>query len=259
MVKKKKIGLILQARINSTRLPGKVLLPLPFASSYSILNQIYRRYKLIDFIDDFIIATTNLSDDDKINDEADKIGVKCFRGDENNVLKRYIEAAEEHNIDVIIRITGDNPLLFPEFYKRSIFENHIKGNYEYTRNVGLPYGTSFEIVNLKTLKKINTLNPSISECEHVTLLMKNKPEYFKIQHVEHKFNDFIGDLRLTVDYPSDYAVLNFVMQNFEESNFEYDFQSILKFFNKYPWVKEINKNNEQLFSELTAIKNNLKK
>jgi spore coat polysaccharide biosynthesis protein SpsF len=258
MVEGKKIGVIIQARYDSTRLPGKVLLPLPFSSNNSILSQIYNRSKLIDFIDDFIVATTDLATDDKINEEADKLGVKCFRGDENNVLKRYIDAAERFNIDIIIRVTGDNPLLFPEFYKRSIFECHVKENYEYSRNIGLPYGTSFEIVNFYALKKILNLNPTVSECEHVTLLMKNRPQYFKVQHVEHTFNTGIEDLRLTVDYPSDYAVLNFVLQHFEKSNYAYDFEAILDFFKKYPWVKEINKNNEQFFSQVAAIKNNSK-
>ena len=244
MVNKKQVGAIIQARYDSTRLPGKVLMSLPFASGTTILEHIVNRLKLVKGINNIIIATSDKENDLPIVREAQKIGVDFFRGSKDDVLDRFCKTAEKFELDQVIRLTGDNPLVLIDFLEDGIKE-HVENNFDYTTNDGLPYGTSFEIVTVDALKRIKFANPTQDESEHVTLFIKRNREKFKIRERKFPANEVLKETRLTIDYPSDYALMNILMQMLEKNNLHYSLSDLYQLFNTNPWLLDINKDNMQ--------------
>jgi|SRR5690554_714187 len=237
-----RVGAIIQARFDSTRFSGKVLKNLPFNSKNTVLSQIYNRLLLVKEIDDVIIATSVQKNDDIIYNYCVENNFLCERGFKEDVLGRFVQVINTRKLDVVIRITGDNPIVLIDILKVAI-KKHIEGDFDYTRNNNLPYGTSFEIINAQTLKKIYKRKLTIADKEHVTLFIKNNKKYFKIQEIQHQFPEI--DFRFTVDYPSDYAVMNIVFQELEKINYLYDFDFLSKFIFENQWIKCVNSENYQ--------------
>ncbi|WP_169734638.1 cytidylyltransferase domain-containing protein [Maribacter antarcticus] len=238
-----KIGAVIQARYDSTRLPGKVLMNLPFNENKTILNQIVNRLQKVKLIDEIIIATSNNPKDAVIETFAREQRIKCIRGDENNVLKRFVQVIKEENLDVVIRITGDNPVVLIDILEKAL-QQHLKSNFDYTRNLNLPYGTSFEIVNANVLEKVSQ-EPDLSESdkEHVTIYIKNNRKTFSILELDHKVN--YSDFRFTVDYPSDYGAMNIIYQYLSTLDYNYNLKTLLEFLEDNSWIQGINNSNLQ--------------
>ncbi len=165
---KKKTGVIIQARLGSTRFPGKVL---KILGDKTVLDHVCERLSRCKNIDKIIIATTNKESDDKILDFCKERNICCFRGDENNVLERYYLAAKEFELDTIVRVTSDCPLIDPEIVDDVItkfFENGLEYyGMEYSDNRdngcqgGFPDGTNPEIFSFKVLEEAyNNANSS---------------------------------------------------------------------------------------------------
>jgi spore coat polysaccharide biosynthesis protein SpsF len=244
MVKTNRIGAVIQARLDSTRLPNKVLLPLPFGTKETLLSQIVRRLKGILELDEIIIATSTDPNDDPIFQEAENLGVSCYRGDKHNVLSRFTGVAKKFNLDTLIRITGDNPIVLID--KISIvLKKHIEGDYEYSRNKGLITGASFEIIDAKVLLSIESEATKQEHLEHVTFYLKENPKKFNILVHNHTCSNSIQDARLTVDYASDYAMMNILFQVLAAENYFYNLKKLESIFVRYPWLKVINQGNFQ--------------
>src|SRR5690606_18646203 len=126
---------------------------LPYDSESTVLGQIIHRLALSTKLDSIIIATSNESSDDLISEEAEKLNVGLHRGSKDNVLDRILQAALSDKVDLVVRVTADNPVVWPDILDVCL-EKHIAQQADYSRNTGLPYGTSFEIVNTDVLKKI---------------------------------------------------------------------------------------------------------
>jgi len=239
------VGAIIQARMDSSRFPGKVLMKLPYKDGDTILCHIVNRLKSCQNFDKIIIATSEEEVDYPIVEEAKFLGVEYYCGSKNDVLERFVGAAEKFNLDVVIRITGDNPIVFADVLD-SVICKHLKSNSVYTRNINLPYGASFEIVNTKTLKQIQSEIPKGDpDREHVTIYIKKHNSKFNVNEIYHKLDNSLKNIRLTVDYPSDYAMLNILIKHLVELDFEYNIKDIEKFFQKNTWVKQINDQNIQ--------------
>lgn len=148
-----KVVCIVQARVGSTRLPGKVLKEI---CGKTVLEHDVNRVKLVPNIDEIIIATTRKKQDDKIIDEVNRLGVKYFRGSENDVLSRYYFAAKENNADVIVRITSDCPCLDQNiltnminlFLKKSKVLDYMNN----TLQKSYPRGYDIEVFSFKALE-----------------------------------------------------------------------------------------------------------
>lgn len=236
-----KTGAVIQVRYNSTRLPGKVMLELPFGSGKSLLAVLTERLLTVKGLD-VIIATSNQADDDPIAAEADKLGVKLYRGSKDNVLDRYCEAAKTFGLDHVIRITGDNPIVLTDIIRKNI-DAHIDGGYDYTRNINLPYGTSFEIASAEALYRSREMVTDEQDMEHVTTFIKKNPDIFSINEMNHfPEQDFTG-IRLTVDYPADYALMNIICTEFQDK--DYNLSDVLGFLKMNPWLQSINNNSFQ--------------
>lgn len=239
-----KIGAIIQARMGSSRLPGKVLMSLPFCSNTTVLAHIINRLKKVRKINSIIVATSINTSDDSIVDEVNKNKVAVYRGSEEDVLERFYQVACKDSLHTIIRLTSDNPCV-DQTILQEIIDKHINTNADYTKTIGLPLGMNFEIISFPALEMAYKEATSPEEREHVTpYIIKNKTK-FRQEIIDFNSNSSLTEnLRLTIDYPNDYAFLSLVYQFFQ-NNYDFTLQDILQMLLKYPWIKEINNNNVQ--------------
>lgn len=244
MVSKRKVAAIIQARTDSERLPGKVLLKLPFDGKETIVGQTVNRLKKCPHISQIILATSEHENDDSLEFIGRELNITVFRGSKKNVLSRFCEAAKQNNVDDIIRLTGDNPLVLLSVLCDNL-EIHRNENVDYTRNIGLPYGMSFEIIKTQALLRAFNSTKNDSDLEHVTTFIKRFPDMFEIREVHHELSPILKDLRFTIDYPSDYAFMNILFQYLRNKKYEYDLFDVESFIGNNIWLQDINSKNIQ--------------
>jgi spore coat polysaccharide biosynthesis protein SpsF len=229
------ISAIIQARMGSHRLPGKVMKKIKGKPLlYYVLNQM----KFSKLLENIVVATTDLSEDDVIEKFLKKKKINCFRGSSKNVLDRYYNCAKKFKIQTIVRITADCPLIDPCLIDQVIKKFQTE-KYDYVSNAyprTFPYGTEVEIFSFDSLSKSweNAVKPS--EKEHVTPYIKNHPKNFKIGSVENKEN--ISEFRWTVDREEDLKLVKEIIRRIPEIPILTE--SILKLMKKEPKLKEIN-------------------
>jgi len=198
-----KIIAITQARTGSTRFPYKIMNKIENETLLSIhINRIKKAKK----INSIIIATTSKKNDDVIKQQADKLKVNCFRGDEDDVLDRFYQAAKIHNPDYVVRLTSDCPLIDPILIDE-IIEAAIIANVDYCSNTlieSYPDGQDIEVFTFSALKKAWKESVLKSEREHVTPFMKKNFKSINIHSNNMEFNK----VRMTVDEPNDLVVIN---------------------------------------------------
>ncbi|MDP7040857.1 MAG: hypothetical protein QGI45_17005 [Myxococcota bacterium] len=229
-------GAIIQARCNSTRLPNKALLPLPFSGETSVLEHIVKSIGRSQKIQACVIATTDQKSDDVISETFPH---NIFRGDEANVLSRYHFCAQEHGMGIVIRLTGDNPCIDVTCIDQAV-DAHLEQKHDYSRITGLPLGLNAEIISTSALEQAYTQAKDPYELEHVTPFIQRNPEVFALgtHHIE--TNDDIEKLRLTLDYPSDYALMNLLFTYLDGRPLT--IEKLSAFLKAYPWAAEINPN-----------------
>jgi len=232
------IGAIIQARHNSERLPGKIVMPLPIHTSTSIIGNIIERLGRVRQINKIILATTHTKEDNITEQEAAKYGVECYRGSTENVLERFIESSKKYNLQHVVRVTADNPCIDPIILADCLDKHIVNGN-DYTRTLCLPLGTNIEIVSFSALQNSFDNATTTMHLEHVTPYIYQNPELFKIQVVNYYIN-FDERLRLTVDYPSDYAFVNLLFSHF--GNNDFGIPEILEYVQQNKWLIDINPN-----------------
>ena len=199
-----KVIAILQARMTSSRLPGKVLKPIV---GQSMLSLQVERTKCSQLIDELIIATSTEDSDQPIQDWCIKNTIKCFRGNLNNVLERYFQAAKKHPSDHIVRMTADCPLIDSSIIDE-VIKLHLREKNDYTSNCiepTFPDGLDVEVMTYKALKNSWELSYKTSEKEHVTLYIRNHPERYKIGSFKNNIN--LQEKRWTVDYIEDFNLI----------------------------------------------------
>jgi len=232
------IGCIIQARMDSTRLPGKVMMKVD--AKYPLIFYLISQLKFSRFIDEIIIATTDLKADDIIADFSKKNGVSIFRGDSNDVLDRYCKCAEQFKISTIVRITADNPLIDPTLVDNAI--QFFKSNpYDFVANVRprtFPQGTEVEIFSLEAFKTVWKEATKPSEREHVTSYFYNNPNKFKLYNIKNKEN--LSNLRWTVDTKEDLDFVKELISKIQKRPIL--MADILDILKKEPSLIEINKN-----------------
>ncbi len=249
------IGVIIQARTTSTRLPGKVLKYLPFNSGVTVLGQVIRRCQQSEYLNNVIVATTVDSMDDNIVKIAVEENVNWFRGSRDNVLERYYEAAVEYDLDVIVRVTSDCPCIDPGIIDK-IIRNHFMLNADYTSNSlirSYPHGLDVEVFNFSSLEKAYQMAEHPFEREHVTpFIYKSKPEYFRLNSFEAMEECRAPDIRVTLDTVEDYALLCAVYDYLYPVNNFFNVTDIVTLFKQKPWLKLVNGNIRQKNFDLTV-------
>ena len=204
------ITIFLQARMSSKRLPGKVLF---YINNKTIIDHIFTKLKKIKLKKKIIILTSTNKSDNAIMDHCKKIKLECFRGNLNNVYKRYYDAIKKYKIKEFVRINGDSPLIDPKIITRAIKLYSTK-NYEIVTNCmkrTYPKGQSVEIINSKTFLQNYKFIKSKKNKEHIfTYFYKNKKK-FKICNFESKVVK--NEINQSIDTFQDYLTLKKKIEN----------------------------------------------
>lgn len=196
-----KVGIIIQARMGSTRLPGKIL---KVINDRVLLKHIIDRLETIKDRATVVIATSNLPGDDVVEEWCNENGVQVFRGDEQNVLSRYFQCATKYNFSHIVRMTADNP--FPDVEElRKLIEYHISNHNDFSENHSvLPMGVGAEMFTYALLEEDMRLSTLPHHFEHVDeYILENLDDYkHGVLKVSSEKNH--PEIRLTVDTEEDY-------------------------------------------------------
>lgn len=233
---------ILQARMSSSRLPGKVLLPV---AGIPILIQQVRRLKRSQKLDKLVVATSTHPEDDAIADLCASEKIACFRGDLNDVLDRFYQTAKIFNPKAIVRLTGDCPLADPDLIDELITFYH-NGEFDYASNTiqpSFPDGLDAEILSYDALEKAWKNSKLSSEREHVTLYHRNHPSEFRLGNFQSKKN--LSFLRWTVDEVKDLELIRIIYENLYPLNANFTTDDILSFLERNPELKTMNKQYER--------------
>lgn len=223
---------IVQARMSSTRLPGKVLKDV--LGKPMILRQLERieRSKLIDRV---IVATSEESSDDILAETLTSAGVEVFRGSLDDVLSRFQALRKKYNPEHIVRLTADCPLTDPEVID-GIIAQHRESGADYTSNViarTFPRGLDAEVFTVAALDRLSELDLSEPEHEHVTLGFYKRPDEFSLTNFAQHPENF-SHLRWTVDNPEDYEFTKWVYERLYFLKPEFTSADILKLLNDSP-------------------------
>ena len=197
--------IIVQARMTSTRLPGKVLLPL---AGEPMLTRLIERLRRVRRPDGIVVATTTNATDDPIAALCTQLGVHCHRGSEHDVLSRYADAARLHGADVVVRITSDCPLIDPALIDQTIAA-YDEGGSDYVSNMlppTWPYGMAVEVFSAAALAQAHAEATQAAEREHVTPFLYWHPERYRLRNVASPVD--LSHHRWTVDTPEDYALVS---------------------------------------------------
>lgn len=206
---------VLQARLSSTRLPGKVLLPV--AGEPMIVRQIERIRKSA-LIDTLVVATSVDVSDDPLADLLASRGLVVRRGPLANVYQRFAEVVDEFNPQTVVRLTGDNPLVDPSVIDL-VISAHLASGSDYSSNSlvrTFPYGLDVECMTAEAFRRLGAVALTDEEKEHVTLGLYRRPEYFSLTPVTQSHDH--SELRWTVDYPDDLEFVREVYGSLHTSN-----------------------------------------
>ena len=205
---------IVQARMGSTRLPGKVLMKM---GERTMLGYLIERLSTSRTISTLVVATTTHRRDDIIVEEARKLGVECFRGSEDDVLERYIQAARVNNAEIVVRVTGDNPFTDPSSIDRVV--GRLVEGYDYAIESDLPVGTTGEALTFEALEFIDHVAATRRWREHVTLYAKENRHMLRCALLQAPLACSRPDLSFTVDHPAEYEYIRALCQKFPNPNF----------------------------------------
>lgn len=229
---------IVQARMGSTRLPGKSLALL---LNRPMLQVLLERILPSEKVDSWIIATTELPIDDAIEDLAGRLGVQSFRGSENDCLDRYYQAARQAGANTIVRLTGDNPMMDASFVDWSVAQflkamppvDYVESSTSKT----FPLGLSLEVVSFQALERAWKEDTSPATREHVCPYIYERPEEFRLGKLSGPYN--YSHMRWTVDTDADLEFVRKVFEDFGHIQFSW-LQAAQKIENHPEWL-EINK------------------
>lgn len=233
-----KIGAIIQARMSSVRLPKKVLKSLPYGSNTTLIEQIIFRVNLAKSIDISILATSKNKENDELVQllTNKKVPTEIFRGDEDDVLKRFYETAQLYQLDVIVRLTGDNPCIDPTIIDQAV-RAHLDKGADYTITKGYPLGMNIEVISKNALEQAYLKASLAAEKEHVTPFIRNRPNIFKLFTLEEKN---VINARLTIDTPQDYTLICTIFDFLSKDNPAFGIQEIKTLLQEKKYLQNIN-------------------
>lgn len=239
-----KVGVIIQARMGSTRLPEKIMKDI---QGKTVLEHVIERVGQSKLADEIIVATTTNKEDRVIELEALRCGVKAYRGSEDDVLSRYYYAAKDNKLDVVVRITSDCPLIDPEILDEMI-QYYLKSNVDIVSNVGLlltdrtyPRGLDVEIFSFAILEDAFKNAEARYQREHVT------PYIYEASDDSYYYKNSIdySKYRLTLDTDDDFKLISEVYKHLYNGVHEFYLNDIVELFEKIPGLYDINSHIEQ--------------
>jgi len=204
---------IIQARMGSTRLAGKVLSDI---AGKTMIERVIERTCSARLIDKTIVAISNDHQDDVLASYLEKLSIPVFRGSSNDVLKRFYDCASQHNADIIVRITADDPLKDARIIDHAI-KLMTTGNFDYCSNTlepSYPEGLDVEVLRFSALEAAHNNAVLASDREHVTPYIWKNPEQFMIHNFKSERD--LSSWRWTVDKAVDIKFMNRVFEHFED-------------------------------------------
>ena len=237
---KERVVAIIQARMSSTRLPGKVLLDL---GGQPVLERMIERVKQAKTVSETVVATTTDSSDDPIVTLCEQLGIPVFRGSLPDVLDRYYQCARQFGADIIVRLTGDCPLIDPVLIDQVIDELLKQGADfscnrlppPYTRSY--PIGLDVEACTFAALETAWLAAKDKHDREHVMPYLYEVPGRFKVTQLQNEVD--YGAMRWTLDTPEDLALLKEVIRRLGGRN-DFTWEEVLELFLKDPEMAKIN-------------------
>lgn len=241
---KPNVVIIVQARMTSTRLPGKVL---KTVLGKSLLEYEIERLKQVQLADELVVATTKNETDQPIVDLCERLGVLVYRGSEHDVLGRYYEAARMVQADIVARITADCPFIEPALIDKSI-QAILVGSpaYDYVSNTHrrcFPHGLDNEVFSFQALELAHHNAGKTHEREHVTPYIYQNREQFLVGEIVEDFD--YSDLRWTVDTAEDFDLSRRIVEALYPVNPSFQMQDILALLDRNPSWKDINRHVHQ--------------
>ena len=234
-----KIVAIIQARMGSTRLPGKTLLPI---LGRPLLERLIERLRFVERIDQIVVATTVAPDDDAIEATCDRLGAGCYRGSVDDVLDRVLEAARTYHADLIVEICGDCPLIDPGTV-RSVIELYDTGAFDHTSNIlceGYPRGLDTQVYATRVLAEVAELTQNPADREHVSLYIYEHPKRYRLGRYETPADIRRRRLRLTVDTPDDLALIQAIYEHLYPSKPDFSIQDVVRLLDDHPELADYN-------------------
>ena len=236
-----KIGAIIEARMSSSRLPGKVLMT---AANKPFLLHLVDRLKRVKKIDKIIIATTNNKKDEAIIKFCKKNNISFFRGSEDNVMQRVILAAKKYKLDLITEVTGDCPIIDYRIIDQCL-EIFLSNKVDYVTNCHIrsyPDGMDVQVYKLKTLIKSSKMTKNKLDQEHVTLHIRKNPSIFKTINLMPNRDIYWPELGLTLDEHKDYLLLKKIIEHFyKKKNKLFSCEDVINFLRFNKKIRNINR------------------
>lgn len=240
MINNKRVIATISARMGSTRLPGKVLMPL---LGEPVLERIIERLKHGKYFDDVIIATSTNAGDDAIEKFCTERGYKFYRGSEEDVLARVYGAAKSCDADIVYRGMGDSPLVDWRIVD-DLIKRLDEGGYDLVSNemgdFAVPDGFDATVFTMKALKEGYNEATHPEMREHVTVHIKTNPARYKVLALKAEGEMLAPDLRLTLDTKEDYQVITRVFEALYPQNPDFSALDIIHYLRTHPEIAEIN-------------------
>ena len=240
---RKKMGYvaIVEARMTSSRLPGKMMMEIGGKPSLQILIE---RLQRVPGLSDIVVATTINPDDTALSELCERLRVGCFRGSEEDVLGRVLGAAKAFRADVIVEITGDCTFLDPEIVQQSI-NAYIGSNAEFVANcVDCPHypgGMDTRVFSVDLLADLDKKTTSSDDREHVSLYFWEHADDYKLLHVRPPAEFAYPDMFIALDEKADLEMMRRIYEELSPKEPSFGLREILRLFDEHPDIAEIGK------------------
>ncbi len=232
---RKKVVAIVEARMTSSRLPGKHLLQV---RGRPMLGYLIERLKAVPSLDQIVVAMTDRENDDPLHAYVESQGVTVYRGSEDDVMGRVLLAAQANSTDVICEVTGDCPIIDPDLVEQ-IVQTYLANSAAYVNNFrgGLPSGMTAQVFSTEALALSASLTSEPLDREHVTLHIKRHPELFPPIYIVPLRPMMRRDLVFTLDEKSDYELLKKIIEHFGDENPMFRCADVIELLGSRPeWV-----------------------
>ncbi len=221
-----KIVATIEARMDSNRLPGKTLKEV---LGRPMLERMIERVRRSKRLDEIVVATTVAENDQQIEALCSRLGVRCFRGSNDDVLLRVVEAARSAKADLIVELTGDCPVIDPTMID-SVIQYYLDHPLDYASNClerTFPRGTETQVFSLKVLEEVERTTQEPADREHVSLYIYEHPEKYRLGNFAAPAGVGRTDLRLTVDLPQDLELIRAIYSRLYPVKPDFNLQDVI--------------------------------
>lgn len=235
MFQKARIGVIVACRMKSSRLKKKAILAIKGIPS---VERCLQNCLKMSNVDEVILATSDLPEDAILENYTVSGKARFWKGDPDDVIQRYLGACEKFNIDVILRVTADCPVISPEIAE-ILLKSHFESGADFTGAASGAVGSAVEVYNTNTLHRVIEYMGEAKHSEYMTWYMKNNPDIFKINIVDLP-PSLNRDYRLTLDYEEDLEMFNLLFLELDKRGLDPTLQNVFRILDEIPSISAIN-------------------